>query len=447
MQFRRALKMSQSKKIIKYVVPTMLSSVCFFLFTIVDGVFIGHGVGTDGLGAINLVMPFVMIVNAVFMLTTIGGVTITAIRLGRGDKTGANQAFMHSIIGNMIAAVVLCVVGVLFADPICTLLGASGTFHKMATEYLFWYAIFIIPSGLATVLQGFCRNDGSPVLVSAAVIVSTICNIIGDWLLIFPIPWGLKGAAIATGVSQTLSFFIVLTHYLMHKGDLYFHRPKLDGKLFKKIVVSGLPESISQLATPVMTLCMNLVLVQHIGDLGVNAFSIISYVASFSVAVFVGSSEGLQPLFGQSYGAKEEKDLKNYFRAGLIINFTGSLIINVLLLFVGGNICALFGADPDTVVFAVKAMPMYAWGFVVMSLNVMIAAYLYSTERSTQAIIINILRGLVLDSAVILLLPTLFPSALSGNIIWFTFGIYEAIALVVAVALLKHSERDGIVYE
>lgn len=439
--------MSQSRKLIQYVIPTMLSSVCFFLFTIVDGVFIGHGVGTDGLGAINLVMPFVMIVNALFMLTTIGGVTITAIRLGRGDKEGANQAFMHSVIGNVIAAVILCIAGVFLNDPICAMLGAGGTFHKMATEYLFWYSIFIIPSGLATVLQGFCRNDGSPVLVSAAVIVSTICNIVGDWLLIFPIPWGLKGAAIATGVSQTLSFLIVLSHYLMRKGDLYFHRPKLDGKLFKKIVVRGLPESISQLATPVMTLCMNLVLVQHVGDLGVNAFSIISYVASFSIAVFLGSSEGLQPLFGQSYGAKEEKELKGYFRAGLIINFVGSLMINVLLLFVGDKICALFGADPDTLVFAVKAMPMYAWGFVIMSLNVMISAYLYSTKRSTQAIIINVLRSLVVNSVVILGLPALLPNAFGGNIVWFTFGIYEAIVLVVAVALLKHSERNGIQYQ
>ncbi len=432
-----------NKNIVKYVVPTMLSSVCFFLFTIVDGVFIGHGVGTNGLGAINLVMPFVMVVNAVFMLTTIGGVTIAAIRLGRGDKNGANQAFMHSVLGSVAAALILCVAGVFFADPICTLLGASGTFHEMAAEYLFWYSLFIIPSALNTVLMGFCRNDGSPVLVSVATIISTACNIFGDWLLIFPIPMGLKGAAAATGVSQVVSLFIVLTHFVMRKGDLYFHMPKFDGALFKKIAVRGLPESISQLATPVMTLCMNMVLVQHIGDIGVNAFSIISYVASFSIAVFLGSSEGLQPLFGQSYGAKQEKELKGYFHAGLLINFIGSLFINVLLLFAGKWICALFGADQDTLEFAVKAMPMFAWGFVVMSLNVMISAYLYSTKRSKQAVIINVLRSLVVNSIVILLLPAMF----GGSIIWFTFGIYEGLVLVVSVVLLRNSEKNGIVYQ
>lgn len=185
----------------------------------------------------------------------------------------------------------------------------------MATEYLFWYAVFIIPSALNTVLMGFCRNDSSPVLVSVATMISTACNIFGDWLLIFPIPMGLKGAAVATGLSQTLSLLIVLAHYLLRKGNLYFHLPKLDQALFKKIMVRGLPESISQLATPVMTLCMNMVLVQHMGDIGVNAFSIISYVASFSIAVFLGSSEGLQPLFGQSYGAKQPANKKSIGKA------------------------------------------------------------------------------------------------------------------------------------
>ena len=129
---------SHAKNIIKYVVPTMLSNVCFFLFTIVDGIFIGHGVGANGLGAINLAFPFVMVVNALFMLSTIGGVTIVAIRLGRGDKEGANQAFMHAVLINITFAVILCILGVFFHNPICTLLGANDTFHELATEYLFW---------------------------------------------------------------------------------------------------------------------------------------------------------------------------------------------------------------------------------------------------------------------------------------------------------------------
>lgn len=433
---------TRSRNLIKYVLPTMLGSVCFFLFTIIDGIFVGHGVGTNALGSVNLVMPFVMIINALFMLTTIGGVTIVAIRLGRGDQNGANQAFMHALTGAVVISVVLCLIGTCLTGPLCRLLGANGTFYDMSTEYLFWYSVFIIPSSLSTTLQGFCRNDGSPILVSIAVVTGTICNIFGDWLLIFPLRMGLAGAAIATGVSQTITMLIVLTHFLRRKGALTFRRFPIDGALFRKIAVRGLPECIAQFATPVTTLWMNYVLLAKIGDIAVNAYSIISYVASFSVAIFFGTAEGLQPLFGKCYGSRNEKDLKYYFRAGVLINFIGSVLINILLLFIGHSVCQLFGADAETLEFTVRTMPLYAWGFVVMSFNTIISAYLYSTKRTKQANVINVLRSLLVNTVIILSLPQIF----GGAIVWHTFGIYEAIVLAVAVILLKHSERNGIVY-
>nr|WP_326186061.1 MATE family efflux transporter [uncultured Oscillibacter sp.] len=428
---------SRNQNIIKYVIPTMLGSVCFFMFTIVDGIFVGHGVGTDALGAVNLVMPFVMVVNALFMLATIGGVTIVAIRLGKGDEKGANQAFMHSITIAILISVVLCALGTLCTDALCRLMGANDTFFEMTREYLFWYSVFIIPSGMSTALQGFCRNDGSPVLVSAAVVTGTVCNIFGDWLLIFPMQMGLAGAAIATGVSQTVTFLIVLSHFLRRQGVLRFSRYRADRVLFGEVALRGLPECIAQFATPVTTLWMNSVLIAQIGDVAVNAYSIISYVASFSVAIFFGTAEGLQPLFGHCYGSKDEESLHYYFKAGILINFFGSVIINLLLLVVGGSVCQLFGTDADTLQFTVQSMPLYAWGFIVMSFNTIISAYLYSTTRTKQAVIINTLRSLIVNTLVIRILPAVF----GKGIIWFTFGIYEAIVLVVAVILVRRAER------
>ncbi len=391
----------------------------------------------------NLIGPFVMAVGAVNMLINIGGVAIFAVRIGKGDIEGANKVFRHGMLLLLCASAILSFVGVFFADGICTMLGAGETFHHLAVEYLFWYSVFIIPSALATGLQAYCRNDGAPGLVSIAVIASTICNIFGDWLLIFPIPWGTKGAAIATGVSQTFSLFIMLTHFIRKQGILRFGRTKLDGGLFKEIFVHGLPEGISQLATPVMTLCMNMVLIDKVGDLGVNAFSIICYVASFSMAVFFGVSEGMQPLFGQSYGAKNEKDLKFYFKMGMGISFFGSVLVTVLAGICSGQICVLFGADAVTQEYVLKVLPSFAMGFIAMALNVVISSYLYSTERPMHSTIISVLRSIILSSVVILLLPHIF----GESIIWFTMLIYEAIVFGIAVVLLKHSERNGIVFK
>lgn len=434
--------MSRTKNLIRYVAPTILSSCCFFLFTIIDGIFVGHGVGTDALGAVNLVMPFVMVVNALLMMTTVGGVTVAAIRLGRNDSEGACDAFMHSALGTLAITVILSAAGTFLAGPLSRMLGAGDTFYAMVKDYIFWYSLFIIPSGFSTNLQGFCRNDGSPVLVSAAVIAGTAFNIFGDWLLVFPLGMGLKGAAIATGISQTLTLLIVLSHFIRKKGALRVKRFRPNGAMYRKIIVRGLPEAVAQFSTPVSTFCMNTILISQIGDIAVNAFSIIAYVASFSVAVFYGTAQGLQPLFGNCYGAKQEKDLKFYFRAGMLISLCGSVLITVLLYFVGGGICSLFGADEKTLQFTVAHMPQYAWGFIIMALNTIVSSYFYSTKRSRQAIVINVLRSFILNSLVIVLVPFLF----GAQTVWYTFGIYESLVFLVGIILLKFSERHGAVY-
>ena len=430
----------RTKNIIRYVVPTILSGVCFFLFTVVDAIFVGRGIGTNALGAMNLIGPFVMIVGAVNMLINIGGVTIFAVRKGKGDIAGANKVFSHGMILMLCISTALSFIGMFFADGICTMLGAGETFHHLAVDYLFWYSLFIIPSALSTGLQNYCRNDGAPGLVGMVVIITTICNIFGDWLLIYPVAWGTKGAAIATGISQTIGLFILLTHFIRKQGNLRFVKTKPESSLFKEIMIHGLPEGISQLATPVMTFCMNMVLIENIGDLGVNAFSVITYIASFSMAAFFGASEGLQPLFGQSYGAGNEKDLKYYFKAGLNISFWGSAAVTIVSVLLSREICVLFGADAVTQEYVLKVLPQFAVGFIAMALNVMISSYLYSTERSSLASSISVLRSVVVNVAIILILPRIF----GEGVIWFSLLIYEVIVLIIAVILLKHSERNGI---
>jgi Na+-driven multidrug efflux pump len=192
-----------------------------------------------------------------------------------------------------------------------------------------------------------------------------------------------------------------------------------------------------------MTLCMNFVLIQRIGNLGVNAFSVISYIASFSITAFFGASEGLQPLFGQSYGAKNEADLKYYLKTGLTISAVGSVLITGLSILLGKPICVLFGTDAVTTEYIIKYLSQFAVGSIITAVNVMISAYLYSTERSALSTGINILRSLVINSAVILILPRI----LGDGAIWSSLLIYEAIVLVIAVGSLKYSERNGIQFK
>lgn len=430
------------KVLLHYLIPATLTNISFFLFTIIDGMFVGNGVGTNALGAVNIVYPFLWLNYGINVLVTIGGVTITAIRFGRDDIKGANEAFIHSLTLTLIVSTFMTLSGTLLTRPIALLLGASNTYIDLVREYLFWYSLFIIPSALSTNLQHFCRNDGDPQLVAVCTILSTGLNIILDYLFIFPFRLGIMGAALATGISHIFSLLIILTHYIFLKGRLRIKAIQYKPYLFKKIIVRGIPDMISQFSPPVTIFFMNYVLALNLGDLGINTYAIISNVASMALAVLYGVSEGLQPLIGRSYGAKNIKDLKFYFNTGLIIAFVGSALTVLLIDLFSQQICELFGPNVETIKSTVQNMPKYSWGFIFAGMNALISAYLYSTKRTEASILFNILRCLVLNSLCIVLLPLIF----GIGVIWYSYGISEIFVLFLGYFLIKVTERNGISY-
>ena len=436
------MESSRNKIIFQNVAPVILAHACVFLFSVVDGIFVGQGAGMQALGAVNIALPFVLIVQALNAMASIGGVTITAIRFGSGDKEGAQNAFMHAVTINFIVGCLVVIIGCGLTGPVCRLLGATGSYYELAKDYVFWWALFAVANSVSLNLQSFCRNDGEPGLVAVTNVIVTVLNIFLDWLFVFPMQKGVAGAAIATGISQVVGLLVILTHFIFKKGVLRIQKYKPQGKLYGKIVLRGLPEAIAQFSTPVTTFCMNQTLMATYGEIGINAFSVISYLSSFTMAVFFGASEGMQTLFGQAYGAKQGEDLKYYYRAGQIISVVGSAVCVAIYIIFPHALCGLFGADAQTVEFTSIHMWEYCWGFIVGSINTMVSAYFYSTKRSGQAIALNVVRSLVMNSIVITFVPMIFGKA----VVWHTFGIYEVLVLIVALSLKKFSERNGIAY-
>ena len=433
---------NQSKNLRKYIIPSMVSNAAFFILTIVDGMFVGNGVGIDALGAVSLAMPFVMLVGAVSVLFTIGGVAVAAIRLGRGDDRGANQAFMHSTAVIIAVFAVLSLLGTAFSNQVATILGANATYHQMVSAYVFWYSFFLIPAGLFTCLANFCRNDGDPKLSTIASLVCTGANIFGDWLLVYPLQKGIGGAAFATGASQVLAVLILLTHFLRKKGKLRIRTFKVEFSLYRKILLRGLPEMVSQFAAPITTYSMNRVLI-GIGDAYVNAFSVIGYAGSLFASLMYGLSGGLQPLYGQSYGAKDEKSLRYYLRNGLTMSIIGGIGLFALTFLIGKPICIIFGADAAAVEIVAQSLPKYCLNFVFAASSAVIASYLFSTKRTPYAVLLNVCRSMVLNFLCINILPLVF----GEGFVWYTVAVAEAICLIIALLLWKISERQGIIYK
>ncbi len=432
---------NRKTNLIKYIIPSLISNAAYYVLTIVDGMFVGNGVGTDALGAVNIAFPFVMIVGAIAALFTIGGVAVAAVRLGRGDVKGANQAFMHSTVINIVTFFILTILCLIFADKIAILLGANDSYLEMVIDYIFWYSIFLIPAGLYTCLSTFCRNDGNPKLATIAAIVCTILNIFGDWLLVYPLQMGIGGAAIATGVSQLFAVLVLLIHFIFKKGNLRISKFTFQLSLYKKIIIRGLPEMVSQFAAPITITAMNYILMD-MGNANVNAYSVIGYAGSLFASLMYGLSTGLQPLFGQSYGAKEDDDLKYYLHNGLVIAIIGGIIIFGLTFVIGEPISILFGADQEALEIVVKALPKYCINFVFATSSAVLASYLFSTKRSQYATILNVCRSIIFNFLCITLLPRIF----GNDFVWYSMGVSEFICVIIAVVLWKVSEKNGVIY-
>lgn len=232
------------KTLCRYILPAMGGLCVTYLYNVVDGIFVGQGVGAAALGAVNLAVPFITSVVAIAAMFPMGGATVVAIRMGRGDQEGANRAFMTAFALTLLASVALMLVGMCFAQEIADLSGAarlSGGMRTMAADYLFYYTAFSVPMLMSTCLSVFVRNDGSPALSFVGMGVGAVANIFLDWLFIFPLEMGVVGAAIASGLGQVASVLVLLTHFLRKKGRLRFCRFPVAPRPHWKALQAGPP--------------------------------------------------------------------------------------------------------------------------------------------------------------------------------------------------------------
>lgn len=424
------------KNLCRYIFPAMGGLFVTYLYNVVDGIFVGQGVGSAALGAVNIGVPFITFAVAIAAMFPMGGGTVVAIRMGRADKEGANHAFMTAFLLTMLASLLLTLIGMAFSRQIVDLSGGqtlSHTMRDMAADYLFYYCAFSVPMLMSTCLSVFVRNDGSPTLSFVGMCVGAGANIFLDWLFIFPMKMGVVGAAIASGLGQVFSVAVLLSHFVRKRGSLRFQRFSVNGALIGKICKRGVPEAASQLTTPVTALCYNLMLAKLVGDIGVSTFSVLSFIYSLVNAILSGTAQGLQPLWGLCYGERDTDGMNLYFRWGIRINAILSVVIYGLLFLFAEPVIRIFNRDPELVQNASAALPLFGLSFIPMALNLIYTAFLYSTKRTLQADAISLSRGVVLKAAAIFCIPVL----LGIDVIWLAPFAAELLTLVLALALSR----------
>lgn len=427
--------MNAKTKLLKNnILPALGGLFVTYLYNVVDGIFVGRGVGAAALGAVNVAVPFITTTVALTATFPMGGATVVAIRMGRGDRDGTNHAFMTAFSLTLLMSALLMAVGMGFSQQIVDICGAknlSQEMGRMAAQYLYFYSAFSIPMLMGTCLSVFVRNDGSPTLSFVGMCAGAAANIFLDWLFIFPMKMGIVGAAVASGLGQILTVLILLTHFPRKKGSLRFQAFPLSGALVAKVCKRGVPEAVSQLTTPVTALCCNLMLSRLVGDIGVSTFSVLSFLYSLANAILSGVAQGLQPLWGQCYGRKDTGDMNWFLRRGLAINAGLSVLIFGVLFFFDGPVIRIFNQEPELIVAASAALPPFALSFIPMSLNLIYTAYFFSTKRTGSADAIALSRGILVKALMIFCLPLAF----GIESIWLAPFVTEVVTLAAAVLL------------
>ena len=360
-----------TKKFLGYAIPSALAMFVSSLYTIIDGIFVGQGVGDNALAAVTIVMPLTIMLFGIATMFAVGGGALVSKNFGaKKDIEGINlfrQVFKFLLIISTVISLVLAI----FSSPIVSILGATESIKPLASEYLRYYALFCIPNLIGIALNSFVRNDNRPKLAMISTISGAITNIVLDYIFIFPLGMGLKGAAIATGLGQLVTVSIVIPHFIRKKGKLTFGNVKLDKSIIKEFTNIGVPSFFAEAAFSIIVFIQNIAIVNILGETGLSAYSIINYITTNIYMVLLGLTFGAQPLISYNFGAKNAKNMLEIYKISNVASIIINIIFTTVCFIFGRVLIGIFTADSNILEIAYNGLNITNLGFFIVGLNLM----------------------------------------------------------------------------
>jgi len=415
------------KEFLKYAVPSALAMFVSSLYTIIDGIFVGQGVGDSALAAVNIVMPFTIMLFGIATMFAVGGGDLVSKNIGANNKEKAVKIFRQVFKFLLIISIVISLVAVVFSKYIVRILGATDTLVPLASTYLRYYSLFCIPNLVGIALNSFVRNDGRPKLAMISTLLGAVTNIILDYTFIFPLGFGIKGAAIATGLGQIVTIAILLPHFIMKRGILTFGNIKLESKIIKEFIIIGFPSFFAEVSFSIIIFFMNLALVKTGGEIALSSFAIINYITTNIYMVLLGLSIGVQPLLSYNYGAKNSKKMLKFYS----ITMKSAFIINIVFMTVcfvfGKNMIAIFTSDITIANSAYIGLNLINIAFIMVGFNLTSTVYYQAINMPEISNIFCICRSIILLPISLFILSKLF----GINGIWISLSISELITFII----------------
>lgn len=429
------------KTFLKYLIPSVSAMWFFSIYTMVDGIFVSRGVGPSALAAVSLSMPYINAIFAIALSVAVGSSTLISFYLGKNEKEKSNKIFTLNIIILSFIGFVISLFSFMFLEKISLFLGATEETLKYTMDYLGIIIIFSTFFMLAYSLEVLIKADGFPIYSIIFVSLAAFTNIILDYIFVIIFNYGVKGAALATGLSQLISFLGFLLHFLGRKSQLKFTKIQLDLKLAKNIFTIGLPEALTELSAGVTIFFFNTALLKYLGDRGVTAFGVIIYINNLVMMTMIAINQGIQPLISFYNGKKANKKIESIFKLALGTTITFSIFFIIISQLWTDELVSIFISSSNTDIYNLSqdALKIFSFSFALCGFNILISGYFTALKKIQDALFISIMRGFVLIPILLLILPNI----IGATGIWLSPVVNEIITLVFSFNFFLKNKEKG----
>lgn len=425
------------KLLLQYSVPAIIGMIVNALYNIVDRMFIGNipNIGSLAITGVGITMPIMTIILAFGMLIGIGATANISLNLGKGNRPTAEKLLGNAFTLSIIVGLAIAIVGTICANPILNLFGASENTLFYAKEYLNIILLGCTFNILSFSLNSTVRADGNPKMSSFTMVIGCGTNIILDYVFIFILNLGVKGAALATIISQVITFFIILYYYTAGNSNL---KLKVENFKLKKHLVTmtfaiGIAPFATQIANSLVQVIANNALKTYGSDLAIGAMTVISSLNIIFMMPIFGINQGCQPIIGFNYGAKKYERAKEAFKYATIAACVICIIGFISIQCFPTQIISLFNNDPELTTLAIKGIRIYLLMMPVVGINIVATSYYQSIGKAKISMFVSLLRQVILLIPFTIILPKFI--GLDG--VWAAGACADSLSVIITLVLLK----------
>lgn len=421
-------------RLFRFVLPSIVMMVFTSIYGVVDGLFVSNFAGKTAFASINLIMPFLIILGAMgFMLGT-GGTALVSRVLGEGDKERANKYFSMITLFGILLGVILTVVGVLTMRPMAILLGATEAMVDDCVLYGRIVVCFLTSFMLQNMFQSFLIAAEQPKFGLLITLAAGVTNMVLDALFVGVFRWGIAGAAIATGISQTVGGVVPLMYFLFSKSSpLRLRWTKFEAQPLLRSCANGSSELMSNISGSLIGMLYNAQLMRFLGEDGVATYGVLMYVQFIFVAIDIGYSIGCAPIISYHYGARNHPELRNLLMKGLKVMGILGIVMTIAAISLSGTLANIFvGYDATLCELTRHAFHLFSFAFLLAGFNIFLSSFFTALNNGGVSAAISFLRTLVFQAASVILLPM----ALDVDGLWWAASAAEALAFVVSIGFL-----------